>query len=318
MKKLVCVQRVGADSLQRIVGIMPPNWEVICEHEPAAWLPHVKEAEVLLGWRKEIAPIVAAGNTEVKWLQTWGAGVDNMPLDKLHHNGISITNASGVHPIPIAESVFAMLLSFTRKLHSAVRHQVAGEWTHIRDVGELYGQTIGIVGVGAIGERIAQLAQAFGMRVWGVRRSGEPSPYVDRMFASDGLQQLLTESDFVVVTVPATSETSHMFAAPQFAAMKQTAHFINIGRGQTTDTSALVDALRSGGIAGAGLDVFEQEPLPAGHPLWSMDNVIITPHNSGLTNHYEERVIDIFVENLESYLQTGKPSRNIVDAAAQY
>lgn len=317
MNKLVCAQRLKTDSLQRIID-MVPGWEVICGHEPDIWLPHVKEAEVILGWRKEMEPIFAAGNSQAKWLQTWGAGVDNMPLAELHHNGVAVTNASGVHPIPIAESVFAMLLSFTRKLHCAVRSQLAGEWQYIRDVSELYGQTIGIIGVGAIGERIAQLARAFGMRVLGVRRSGEPSGYVDRMFAADGLQHVLTESDFVVVTLPATSETSHMFGAQQFAAMKSTACFINIGRGQTTDTDALVAALQSGGIAGAGLDVFEQEPLPAGHPLWTLDNVIITPHNSGLTNRYEDRVLDIFTDNLASYLQTGKPRRNIVDAAAQY
>src|SRR5690606_19620281 len=136
----------------------------------------------------------------------------------------------------------------------------------------------------------------------GMRRSGAPAPYVDEMYGADGLRKLLPHCDYVVSILPATAETKHLFGAAEFRAMKPEAVFVNVGRGSAVDTEALVAALRDGTIAGAGLDVFEQEPLPADHPLWAMDNVIVTPHSAGSTERYAERAVDIFIENLKLYL----------------
>lgn len=229
-----------------------------------------------------------------------------------------MTNASGVHSYPISETIFAMMLAFSRKLHLAIRDQARQTWGKYGDLYEIHGATLGVIGVGAIGEETARLAKAFGMNVLGVRRSGGHSPHVDRMVDNSGLDDVLRQSDFVINTLPLTEQTRHMFGRRQFELMKNTSFYINIGRGGTTDTEALIEALRSGSIAGAGLDVFEQEPLPPGSPLWEMDNVIMTPHNSGATVHYEDRAMDIFEQNLQQFIRTGRPSKNVVDFGKQY
>jgi phosphoglycerate dehydrogenase-like enzyme len=156
------------------------------------------------------------------------------------------------------------------------------------------------------------------MKILGVRRSGKPSQYVDQMFDNLGLDEVLRLSDYIIVTLPLTPETYRLFGRREFGLMKSSAYFINIGRGGTTDTDALLEALYEGKIAGAGLDVFEQEPLPETSPLWKMDNVIITPHNSGSTVYYDDRAMKIFMKNIRAYLHNGKPSHNLVDFDKHY
>ena len=317
MKKLICTQLLDNDSLRKIVDAAP-GWEIVSSGERDTWLSHVEEAEIICGWKPEMAERCLSGNAAVRWVQTWGAGVDQLPLKELFAKRVMVTSASGVHPNPVSETAFAMLLAFSRGLHTAVRQQTEGRWASISQLGEIHGKTLGLIGVGAIGQEIARLASAFRMRVLGVRRSGEPAPHVDRMFNTTDLPAVLAESDYIITSLPYTESTDRMFADEQFGAMKPGAVFINVGRGRTTDTDALIRALRERRIAGAGLDVFEQEPLPAGHPLWSMDNVIITPHNGGVTDRYEERAVDIFVRNLQAYMHTGKPETNLIDAQAHY
>jgi phosphoglycerate dehydrogenase-like enzyme len=275
---------------------------------------------VICGWNKLIEEHCLHEGTALKWVHNWGAGVDRIPHARLAEYGIVLTNSSGVHPNPISETVFAMMLAFTRMLHQYVRQQTKREWHHAGLRSELHGATIGIVGVGAIGQEVARLAKAFRMRVLGMRRSGEPVPEVDVMYGQEreGLAELLRQSDYVVVTVPLTKETFHMFGQEQFAQMKTNGFFVNIGRGKTVDTEALMEALKSGQIAGAGLDVFEEEPLPADHPLWGMENVIITPHSSGSTVHYHDRALEIFVQNLRGVAAGGEPQLNRVSFELQY
>jgi phosphoglycerate dehydrogenase-like enzyme len=211
-----------------------------------------------------------------------------------------------------------MILAFTRKLHVYVRNQQEKKWHHANLGSEMHGKTIGILGIGAIGSETARLAKAFGMKTLGLRRKAIPHESVDRMFDPSELHDLLSHCDYVVNTLPLTDETSHIIGREAFTFMKTDAFYVNIGRGRTTDTAALIDALASGRIAGAGLDVFEIEPLPAESLLWDMENVIITPHSSGSTSQYDNRVVDIFLENLQSYLQVGAPVRNLVDLDMQY
>ncbi|CAI6080479.1 D-2-hydroxyacid dehydrogenase [Cohnella sp. JJ-181] len=276
----------------------------------------LEEAEVLCGWWK--AAWKDNAGAQLKWVQTGSAGVDNLPLRDLESRGIVLTTASGVHPVPMTETVFAMLLAFTRNLHHAVRNQQNARWERATDYRELRGRMLTIVGAGEIGTEVARIAQAFGMRTAGVRRSGRPAPHVDAMYPADRLDEALAESDIVVNVLPHTPETVGLFDAGRFAAMRPSAIFINIGRGTAVDTDALTDALRNGVIAGAGLDVCEPEPLPSDHPLWQMDNVMITPHIGGATDRYKARMTDLFVENLQAYLSTGKPARNIVDYEKSY
>ncbi|WP_168120301.1 D-2-hydroxyacid dehydrogenase [Paenibacillus sp. HB172176] len=317
MSKIVYLGTLSAKHLEKIHTTLPERWEIVHGKEEQ-WLPHLEGAEIIIGWNNKAAEACLKPNTRLKWIQNWGAGVDRMPLADMAAYGVALTNASGVHAYPISETIFSMMLAFARNLHQSIRNQERNDWKSTGALREIHGATMGVVGVGAIGEETARLGKAFGMTVLGVRRSGEQAPNVDRMFRHDGLGEVLRMSDFVVNTLPHTTETHRMFGKQQFAWMKPSAYYINIGRGGTTDTEAMIEALRSGEIAGAGLDVFEQEPLPKDSPLWGMDNVLITPHNSGSTVHYDDRALDIFLENLQAYLGTGQPSRNVVDIQKQY
>jgi phosphoglycerate dehydrogenase-like enzyme len=317
MSKIVCLHSLTPSQEDLIRGIAS-GWELVHGKDKDVWLEHLKDAEIVVGWNSAAAEQILKPDAKLRWLQNWGAGVDKLPLDKLAAKGVILTTASGVHANPISETIFAMILSLARKVHISVRNQMTRSWRSAGELTEIHSQTIAIIGVGAIGEETAKLAKAFGMTVLGVRRSGKPSPYVDRMYDNSGLDETLQASDFVVVTLPETNETRHMFGRPQFQLMKPTSFFINIGRGGTTDTEALIEALQNGIIGGAGLDVFEQEPLPESSPLWELENVIITPHNSGSTPHYNERVISIFAQNLKEYIHGRELSVNRVDYKLQY
>ncbi|MGI6208718.1 MAG: D-2-hydroxyacid dehydrogenase [Anaerolineae bacterium] len=257
----------------------------------------------------------------LRWLQQWGAGVDwLMRSPEAREKDFILTNASGVHAIPISEHILAFMFAFARGLHHSIRSQTKHDWQGSKGVPvrELAGSTMVLIGVGAIGGRTAEVAAALGMRVLGVRRDPSvPAPGVEAMYGPDQLLSILPEGDFVVLTVPLTYETKGMIGERELRAMKDTAIIINIGRGGTIQADALVRALREGWIGGAGLDVTDPEPLPEDSPLWDMENVIITPHNSGSTPKYEERAMAIFLDNLRRYV-AGEPLRNVVDKQLGY
>ncbi|TJY41099.1 D-2-hydroxyacid dehydrogenase [Cohnella pontilimi] len=318
MGTIVSLIRLPDDQIARIQEVAK-GWEIVQRTQDSTlWKERLKDAEILIAWSRVAAEEVLGPDSKLRWLQNWGAGVDQLPLEAFAKHGVKITNASGVHAYPISENILAMMMMFARKLHTAVRYQGRKEWGSFGQLNEIHGRTVGIIGVGAIGEETARLAKAFGMKVLGVRLSGQPTPNVDRMFDLTGLHEVLQQSDYVVNTLPSTERTRHMFGRAEFQAMKLTAYYLNIGRGATTDTEALIEALREGSIAGAGLDVFEQEPLPAESPLWEMDNVIMTPHNAGSNVEYDARAMDIFLQNLQDYLNGREPSVNRVDFAKQY
>jgi len=258
----------------------------------------------------------------LRWVQQWGAGADWLMdhPEVVAAEQVTITNGSGIHPIPITEHIFGLLLAFGRHIHTQIRQQLRQEWRSMpgESLFELAGKTMLLVGVGAIGAHTAQVANAFGMRVLGVRR--DPTLAVDgvaAMHGPDALLSLLPEADFVVLTVPLTNETHHMISTRELRAMRSSAYIVNIGRGGTIDEEALATVLREGGIAGAGLDVAEEEPLAADSPLWAMDNVILTAHYAGATPQYYERVTALFLDNLQRYL-AGQPLRNVVDKELGY
>jgi len=259
--------------------------------------------------------------TSLEWFQQWGAGADwllrfpaavDMPF--------VLTNASGVHAVPISEHVFAYLLAFARGLPQAFEHKARAAWQPLpaSSLFELRDKTLLLVGAGAIGERVARLAVAFEMRVEVVRRdANRPVPGAAAVHGDYELLAVLPAADFVVVTAPLTSATHGMFGADQFRAMKPSAYLVNIGRGGIVREDELVTALRVGTIAGAGLDVFQHEPLPADSPLWGMSNVMITSHYSGATPLYTERALGIFLENMQRFRE-GKELINVVDKRRGY
>jgi len=295
-----------------------PHMTILHTRERASIQDHLEEIEIAAGgFPHDLLP--QARN--LRWLQQWGAGADwLLRYPEAVELPFVLTNASGVHAIPISEHIFALLLAFARDLPHAFRGQCRREWRSYQEqeVFELAGQTLLLVGVGAIGQRTAQLAQAFGMQVLGIRRDpGRAVPGVAAMHGPEALDALLPQADAVVLTVPLTAETRHMIGEPQLRAMKSTAVLVNIGRGGTIHEEALVRALQEGWIRGAGLDVFETEPLPPDSPLWQMENVIITGHYSGKTPHYDRRAMAIFLDNLERYVE-GRPLRNVVDKRRGY
>jgi len=318
MSKLVITQDIEQEHLNQIESIIP-NWEIVAGQDSSVWLEHLKDAEVIVGWKKEIAEQCIHSESKLRWLQSWSAGVNNMPLDEMEKSNILLTSANGVHAYPISETIFALMLGLTRKIHSYVRNQQEKKWHHSNMKLEIHEKTIGIVGVGHIGKETAKIAKAFGMTVLGVRHSGRDEEFVDEMYTTDQLSEVLHRCDYVVLTLPLTEETRHLFGANEFRRMKSSAFFINIGRGEIVVEEELIEALQSGEIAGAGLDVFTKEPLPEDSPLWDFENVIVTPHTSGSTEHYAKRVIeDIFIPNLKSYAQGGVLPINVVDYKKGY
>jgi phosphoglycerate dehydrogenase-like enzyme len=318
MKKLIIAQDIEKEQTERIQQAAP-GWEVITGKEPGSWENHLAEAEIIAGWKRSMEEKALGSTTALRWIQTWSAGVDSLPLKEMENKNVLVTSANGVHAYPISETIFAMMLGLTRKIHAYVRNQGEKEWHHSGLNLEIHGKTIGIIGVGAIGKETAKIAKAFGMNVLGVRHSGKEARNVDEMFKTEQLHDILPRCDYVVITVPLTEETREMFGEREFQLMKDSAFLINIGRGETIKEQELIDALKSKNIAGAGLDVFAKEPLEKDSALWEMENVIITPHTAGSTEFYDSRVIDdIFIPNLKEYVAGNQPPVNLVDYQKGY
>ena len=242
--------------------------------------------------------------SKLKYIQSIGAGFDQFPLDELSERGIVLANASGVNQNAVAEHAMSLMLALNRHIHTGRDNQnthvwrgMLGDLTKRED--ELIEKTLLIIGMGTIGSRLARFAKAFDMRVIATKRNPATSATsVDDLVAPDGLNELVPQADFVVLTCPLTAETNNIVNARVFEAMKSTAYLINVARGQCVDEPVLAEALKSGQIAGAGLDHFWDEPLGGDSILWDLENVIITPHTGGETRMYEERVIDILDDNL--------------------
>ena len=300
------------------IRALAPEYDVLVTRERSEIEQHLADIEVAAGGFPR--NLITKAH-KLKWFQQWGAGAD-----WLRHNpearakDFLLTNASGVHPVQIGEHIFALLLAFARQLPKALKTQGERKWLELgnQEMFELEGKTMLLIGVGAIGERTAKLAQAFGTRVIGMRRNPSRSvPGIDEMIGLEQLHKVLPQADIVVLTVPLTDETYHLIGKRELELMKHEACLINIGRGGTLDEAALTEALAVGKFKGVGLDVFEEEPLPEGSPLWNQERVIITSHYAGSSPQYHERAFEIFLDNLERF-QAGKGLVNEVDKNLGY
>lgn len=300
------------------VKALAPDYDLLVSRDEARAEERARDIEIAAGG---VPHALLARMPSLKWFQQWGAGADWLrDHPELRDKPFILTNASGVHPVQISEHIFALLLAFARRLPRALKAQRVETWLPLGNdaLFELQDKTMLLVGVGAIGARTARLAQAFGMRVVGLRR--DPSrkvPGVDNMVGLDELHSNLPEADAVVLTVPLTDETRHLFGARELDLMKDSALLVNIGRGGILDETALAAALAAGKFAGVGLDVFEQEPLPVASPLWGYERVILTAHYAGASPHYDERAFDIFLDNLGRY-RSGQTLLNVVDKDLGY
>ena len=281
----------------------------------------LSSAEILLrgGLPASVLDHVVSRAPKLRWIHSASAGVDRVATPAVRAREITVTNARGVFSRPIAEYVVMMLLAIARRLPQLLELQRERTWQPLRGR-ELGSLTVGIVGYGSIGAEIAHLLAPFGATVLATRRRPErgagDAPNV-RLFGDDDLDQVLGESDAVVLATPLTEQTAGLIGAPQLQAMRESAWLINIARGRLIDEAALRRALENGWIAGAVLDVFNDEPLQPDSPLYSTPNLVITPHTSWSSDRVTERGLSLFVDNLRHYL-AGEPLENVVDLEAGY
>jgi phosphoglycerate dehydrogenase-like enzyme len=274
------------------------------------------EADIAAGW--SIPADVLERGRRLTWVHAFTAGVDHLvALPGIREGRVVLTRTVGAH-VALPDHVMALVLAFARRLHIDIRRQIDRVWDRPAGIGEdVAGKVLGILGLGQIGKPLAARAAAFGMRIIGTKRTVEPVPHVDAVLPPERTDDLLREADFVVALLPLTPETRGRMGEREFRLMKPAAFFINVSRGPIVQETALVQALREGWIAGAGLDVFDIEPLPGDHPLYGFPQVIITPHVSGITPKFFERIATIFAANIRRYV-AGDPLANIIDVGRGY
>ena len=277
-------------------------------------------ADVILHWAgpRELLRAAFLTNPGVRWVHSRAAGLDSILFPELVESAVPLTNGTGVFSPSLGEFALAAILYFAKDFRRMLRNQAAGRWEPF-DVEEIAGQTVGIVGYGDIGRAAASRVHAMGMRVLALKRHAPtaPDPLVTRFFAPGELTNLLALSDYVVAAAPLTPETHHMIDEAAIAAMKPSAVVINVGRGPVIDQAALVRALTERRIRGAGLDVFEQEPIPAGDPIYQLENVLVSPHCADHTKDWLDRAMQFFLLQYQRF-SSDEPLENVVEKRLGY
>jgi len=300
-----------------------PQIEIVNRNRYEGLEEELSHAEIL--FVISLRPEQFAAARALRWIHAPTAAVHQFLFPEFVASDVVLTNSTEVHGPVVAEHVMALIFALAKKIPRAAMFQqkrVWGQeaiWNEGAHPREIAGATLGLIGVGGIGRRVAQMASALGMRVIAVREhteQGRPEG-VDTVFSMSELDQLLRQSDYVVVAVPLTNATHGLINATRLAAMKAEAYLINVGRGAQVDEMALAEALRTRRIAGAALDVFEKEPLPADSPLWRLESLLITPHTAGLTEKLWRRHYELFSDNLRRYF-AGQPLRSAVDKSMGY
>jgi phosphoglycerate dehydrogenase-like enzyme len=292
-----------------------PSLQIV-KPDAAQMASELKDADGVIG---AISPEILRAAPKLRWVQIGSAGAERALFPELKNSSVTLTNCRIVQGPEIADHAFALLLALTRQLPMAMRKQKEQDW-NTRDYRpiELQGKTALVIGVGGIGVQIAVRAHAFGMRVVGVDPQDLPyMPFLEKTVRPDRLDEVISTADVVFVAAPATRETYHMVGGKQFQAMKRGSYFVAVSRGSLFDNAALADALSSGRLAGAGLDVTEVEPLPKDHPFWKLDNVVLTPHVAGRSDGESRRYLDLFKENLRRFA-AGEPLLHVVDKQKGY
>lgn len=324
----------AAEALERIAAVSP---QIRVESELLAngvWPDdRLIKAEVLYTTDR---PPQQDQAPNLRWIHSHWAGIDRLVDSQFWDSDVTITNTSGIHAPNMGQYVMAQILAWANRVPAWLRQQQLGKWPAKRREGfmsdELRGRTLGIIGYGSIGREIARLAATFDMQILVTKRDarhvrdegytlpgyGDPEGDLPtRIYPTEATRSVVAECDYVAITLPLTQRTHHLFDEAMFRSMKPNCYVINVGRGGLIKEDDLVRALNKGWIAGAGLDVFETEPLPEDSPLWDMENVIMSPHVSGFSKDYEERALDLFITNLERYL-AGQPLFNVVDRQTGY
>jgi phosphoglycerate dehydrogenase-like enzyme len=285
---------------------------VTCVTEQSEALAVAPEVEAILG---HFSPAVCAAAPNLRWIQSFSTGMDKFLFPEIvEREEVAISNVAGLYASQGGEHAWALLLALTRQIPASVKNMAEHKWT-AAPVVEVAGTTLGVIGMGGFGVEIAKRAQGYDMTVIATDpvRTEKPS-FVNelRPMNTENLHDLLRRSDVVMMACPLTKETYHLIGAPELAMMKPSAYLINVTRGGIIDEPALVEALKAGQIAGAGLDVTEKEPLAADSPLWDAPNLILTPHRAGASQHRPRKVFEFFLQNMQRYINGERPV-NVID-----
>lgn len=276
--------------------------------------------EIMLGWNQKIGErLLDSSTSRLKWVQSISAGVDGYNLTRFKEKGILLSTASGIHSISIAEHVLGVLLAEFRGIRSSIINQLNSEWHHTNGAYmQLSQQKMLIVGTGSIGQQLAYFAKGLGIQPYGINTSGHATDGFIECYAQKNMHRIIHELSIVVNVLPLTSDTYHLYNKELFNQLAPQTTFVNVGRGSSVHTADLIEALENGQLRFAALDVFEEEPLPKDSPLWSMKNVLITPHISGLTPHFKSLLLAIFLKNLASFIKDGTLEKNQVSLDRGY
>lgn len=312
MKKILVISEMTSDQKEELKKLAP-QYEITREinSEDAA-------VEIVYGYNEDFEEAFKEGFEGVRWIQFPFAGVNQLPLALFKERGVLLTNGSGIHAGSMTETIFGHILSYTRNFKEFILNQEKNFWNYTDWSFDLTGKKFLIIGMGKIGSAVGKVAQAFGMKVIGVNRSGRDVAHVEKIYPIERLSEILPEADIVLNLLPLTDETIHFYDEKLFNEMKKGVIFINMGRGGSVVTDDLVDALHSDQVAFAGLDVFEEEPLPADHPLWDMEQVTISPHIGGVVENYDELLFAIFRDNIQAFQQDKELPVNLVDLEKGY
>lgn len=298
------VHGLGADAYTTTLQDRLPDYDIVHASTPAEERQYLRSAPVATGF--DIKPDLIE-DSELQYFACVYAGTGHLDLDAFAEHGIAVTNASGVHAPNIGEQVLGFLLTFARGLHEGWRRKQHDEWRSYQ-TRELHGSTVTIVGMGALGQAITKRLDPFGVDTIGIRHSPEKGGPTDEVYGYDTeeIHRAAARSDYFVIAAPLTDLTRNLVDAELLRTLPPDAVLVNVGRGGIVDTDALVDALRTNAIRGAALDVTAPEPLPGDHPLWTFENVVLTPHNAGHTPAYWERMTDIIEANIDTVLADGR------------
>jgi phosphoglycerate dehydrogenase-like enzyme len=307
---LIGIPRYAADHTAPLRELSPA--------QEAKWRALLAEADILFDFDWHRAAELPDLAPNVQWIQATSAGIGQFVARNRYGERMPntrFTTASGVHAVPLAEFCMMAMLMHFRGLAHLQSEQARHHWERFATT-DMTDKTVAIVGLGRIGKEVARLSKAFGMRVIGTK-ARENDAQVDEFYPPDRLHEMLGVADVVVLIVPHTPDTEKMIGAPEFTAMKNGAYLINIARGAVVDEPAMIEALQRGKLAGAALDVFAVEPLPAESPLWEMPNVLVSPHSASTSDRENERIVDLFCDNLRRFLD-GQPLRNQLDVERMY
>lgn len=305
------------ENMNRLKENFPEDTFIFCQDMEEAEA-HLSEAEILITYGTDLSEELLSKAPFLKWVMVIAAGIDALPFEALYRRNILVTSAKGIHKAPMSEYVIFMLMLVYRQGKVLIENEKNKVWTRDIHMEEITNKTMLIAGTGILGKEIAKVAKAFNITTIGVSRSGNPVEYFDEIIVRDDMLDRLHEVDFVVSILPSTPETKSFFEYQHFKAMSNHAVFMNIGRGDVVSGDDVLKAVREKEIYHAVLDVFEEEPLDLESPFWDEKNITVTTHLSGVSPHYHNRAISIFIDNLKKYKKGSIKFTNVVDTLKGY